>query len=109
MHEPAPGPRNVWGTLKSDIDAENFCVECEREGGGFSHYTNCPLYRPTPFLLTAADAPGMTKHRDTGNPARVRAAAERRRSNAAGIHRDRRTRRNRSRAAQRKRALDDQT
>lgn len=39
------------------------------------------------------------------NPVRARADAERARSNAAGTHADRRTRRNRTRAAQHARAI----
>lgn len=34
---------NVWGTDKSLIDSEEFCVECEREIP--FHYNNCPLYK----------------------------------------------------------------
>ena len=34
---------NVWGTKKSEINADEFCVECEREVP--SHYDNCPLYK----------------------------------------------------------------
>lgn len=34
--------RNVWGTDKSMIDADEFCVECEREVP--FHYDNCPLH-----------------------------------------------------------------
>jgi hypothetical protein len=41
------------------------------------------------------------------NPEYARAQAERRRSSAAGKHADRRTRRNRSRQAQRGRAIRD--
>jgi hypothetical protein len=40
---------------------------------------------------------------------RVTAVQERRRSNAAGTHRDRRTRRNRTRTQQRRRAIQEQT
>lgn len=42
------------------------------------------------------------------NPKYAREIAELRRSNAAGIHLDRRTRRNRSRSANRTRAIRDQ-
>ena len=31
---------NVWGTDRSLINADEFCVECEHAIGG--HYTNCP-------------------------------------------------------------------
>lgn len=37
-----PGPeRNIWGTLKSDIDPDEYCQDCEadvRRG----HYDRCP-------------------------------------------------------------------
>lgn len=37
-----PGPeRNIWGTLKSDIDPDEYCQDCEadiRRG----HYDTCP-------------------------------------------------------------------
>lgn len=42
---------------------------------------------------------------DTGNKPLMRAMQDKRRSNAAGKHADRRTRRTRSRAAQRARAI----
>lgn len=42
------------------------------------------------------------------NPQRVRADQERRRSNAAGKHHDKRTKRNRSRSAQRSNAIKEQ-
>lgn len=32
--------RNVWGTDKALINADEFCVECEHAIGG--HYINCP-------------------------------------------------------------------
>ena len=42
------GARNVWGTLRADIDASEFCPDCERATspftGEYRHYTNCPLY-----------------------------------------------------------------
>ena len=41
------------------------------------------------------------------NPDLARAMQEKRRSSAAGTHKDRRTKRNRSRAAQRARAIRD--
>ena len=41
------------------------------------------------------------------NPKYAREMAELRRSNAAGIHGDRRTKRNRDRSTQRRRAIDD--
>lgn len=47
------------------------------------------------------------RHAPTANPRYAREMAELRRSNAAGTHHDRRTRRNRSRSAQRTRAIRD--
>lgn len=44
---------------------------------------------------------------DTGNKPLMRAMQDKRRSSAAGKHADRRTRRNRSRSAQRARAIKD--
>lgn len=41
------------------------------------------------------------------NPELARAMQEKRRSNAAGTHADRRTRRNRSRSAQKQRAIKE--
>lgn len=41
-------------------------------------------------------------------PPRIAAREDRRRSNAAGVHLDRRTRRDRSRSDQRRRAIADQ-
>lgn len=38
------GEKNVWGTEKSDVDPD-YCPDCEREGGGLSHYDNCPQYK----------------------------------------------------------------
>ena len=46
-----------------------------------------------------------TKHRGTANPRYAREMGELRRSGAAGVHADRRTKRNRSRAAQRATAI----
>lgn len=46
-----------------------------------------------------------TKHRGTANPRYAREIAELRRSGAAGVHRDRRARRARTREAQRRAAL----
>ncbi len=43
--------------------------------------------------------------KDAANPALAKAMAEKRRSGAAGTHADRRTKRNRTRAAQRRSAL----
>jgi len=38
-----PEDRNMWGTLKADVDtASGYCAECERENG--RHYGSCPLY-----------------------------------------------------------------
>lgn len=40
LTEPAP-ERNIWGTLKSDIDPNEYCQDCEadiRRG----HYDTCP-------------------------------------------------------------------
>lgn len=47
------------------------------------------------------------RHPKTANPALAAANAERARSSAAGTHGDRRTKRNRSRNAQRTRAIND--
>lgn len=48
-----------------------------------------------------------TKTHRVGNPELAAAMRDLRRSNAAGTHQDRRTRRNRSRNAQRARAITD--
>ena len=32
--------RNIWGTIKTYINADEFCIECEREVP--FHYNNCP-------------------------------------------------------------------
>jgi len=32
--------RNIWGTIKTYINADEFCIECEREIP--FHYNNCP-------------------------------------------------------------------
>lgn len=48
-----------------------------------------------------------TRHTPTANPRYAREMGELRRSNASGTHVDRRTKRNRSRAAQRSRAIRD--
>lgn len=45
--------------------------------------------------------------RDQANPALARAMQEKRRSSAAGTHADRRTRRNRSRSAQKRNAIKE--
>jgi len=42
---------NVWGTLKADITAEEFCVECEREVP--RHYDNCPTRNVGPAYCPA--------------------------------------------------------
>ena len=34
--------RNVWGTDKTEINADEFCVECEQAVP--HHYDTCPLY-----------------------------------------------------------------
>lgn len=48
-----------------------------------------------------------TRKSTGGNIERVRAAQERRRSGAAGIHGDRRTKRNRDRGAQKRAAIQE--
>lgn len=48
------------------------------------------------------------KHRGIANPGYARDMAELRRSNAAGTHGDRRTKRARDRGARRRRAIADQ-
>lgn len=48
------------------------------------------------------------KHRPTANPEYIAAMRELRRSNAAGTHGDRRTKRNRNREAQKRNAIRDQ-
>lgn len=37
---------NIWGSLKADIDPEEFCVECEQFVP--RHYTTCPLNDDNP-------------------------------------------------------------
>lgn len=48
------------------------------------------------------------KYAPVANPAYIEAMRELRRSNAAGTHGDRRTKRNRDRAAKKRNALNDQ-
>lgn len=50
-----------------------------------------------------------TKHSPTANPEMARAMRQRRSSNAAGTHGDRRTKRLRDRGARRRAAIRDQT
>lgn len=50
----------------------------------------------------------MTKHKPTANPALAEGMRQLRRSSAAGTHGDRRTKRNRDRAAKRRNAIRDQ-
>lgn len=41
MNKKKPNPnRNIWGTIKTYINADEFCIECEREVP--HHYYNCP-------------------------------------------------------------------
>lgn len=51
----------------------------------------------------------MARYRNPANPERAKAEAERARSGAAGIHQDRRSRRARTRAANKLRARRDDT
>lgn len=50
----------------------------------------------------------MSEHRPTANPEYIKAMREIRRSNAAGTHGDRRTKRNRDRSAQKRNAIKEQ-
>jgi hypothetical protein len=40
LHHDDPEHYNYWGTLKSTIDSDEYCVECERELP--FHYDSCP-------------------------------------------------------------------
>jgi hypothetical protein len=58
--------------------------------------------------LNGKKAPTAAKFKPTANPAYAEGMAEIRRSNAAGTHEDKRTRRARTRAASLRRDLKDQ-
>jgi hypothetical protein len=50
----------------------------------------------------------MSEHQPTANPEYIKAMREIRRSNAAGAHGDRRTKRNRDRSAKNRNAIKEQ-
>lgn len=67
-----------------------------------------PRRRNGQFARKLPKAPEAAKFKPTANPAYAQGIAEIRRSNAAGTHEDRRTRRARSRSDAKRRALGEQ-
>jgi len=66
-----------------------------------------PRRRNGQFAKKVQKAPQAAKFTPTANPAYAKGIAEIRRSNAAGTHEDRRTRRARTRADAKRRAMGD--
>lgn len=45
---PANPDKNIWGTLKSRINADEYCIECEHVVPG--HFDACPIKRKTELV-----------------------------------------------------------
>lgn len=67
--DPQRKDRNVWGTPRSLIDADEFCPDCEREHGGYGqrHYDNCPQHPNN--RTAAAHGPGTGWGQSRPDPA----------------------------------------